>query len=187
MFGSDPIDNYHWRCTFQHYESSGGLVYTLDYVVDGRKARINIRCVDDGRVIFTQQAPRVMTQDQWGMLRGEVALSFLKSHAEKDAKSVGTASKEGQAFIKQFAAIMEYLSASKYPDGSERTTSTLTFFADDNVCKVVLNDRDQGKSLWSSGATPLDALVALEAMLRAGEGEWRASGPPQKKKGHKRT
>ncbi len=57
--------------------------------------------------------------------------------------------------------------------GVKRSTSSMTVFVDEGLFKVVLNDKDTGRSLWVSNKTLWGALDALEAHLVAGTGEWR--------------
>lgn len=68
-----------------------------------------------------------------------------------------------------------YVGDTTYEDGSERETSTVLVFWDDGLIKAVLNDRAEGRSLWVSGSSILDVLVALEDALQSPMTEWRAN------------
>lgn len=70
-------------------------------------------------------------------------------------------------------AITTMLTASKWPDGKKRETSTLTVCFDQEALKIALNDRAQKCSLWASGASLVEALEALEAALQSGNPSWR--------------
>lgn len=72
-------------------------------------------------------------------------------------------------------AVLEYLTAASYPDGSPRERSTLSFFVEDGVVKACLSDRDQVRTLWRSGASVEDAVMALESSLVEGTADWRRS------------
>jgi len=73
-------------------------------------------------------------------------------------------------------AVVEYLTASTYPDGSARERSTISIFVEDGVVKACLSDRDQARTLWRSGASVEDAVMALEGAVVDGTADWRRSG-----------
>lgn len=73
-------------------------------------------------------------------------------------------------------AVVEYLTAVCYPDGSNRERSTISVFIEDGVVKVCLSDRDQARTLWRSGVSVEDALMALESCVVDGTADWRRSG-----------
>lgn len=72
--------------------------------------------------------------------------------------------------------VVEYLTAVSYPDGSSRERSTISVFLEDGVVKACLSDRDQARTLWRSGPSVEDALMALEAAVVDGTADWRRSG-----------
>lgn len=161
--------------------------YSVEYRVFGADAEFAVVRLRDGQVVDRTPWHRVLkgatdVQEQW-----EAAMAFLKKTAEKDAKAVSAISKDGEQFAKKYPALMEYLTVSVWPEGGERTVSTLLLFCEDGVFKACLNDRDAGRSLWVSGASVPDALEALESTLRHGGGEWRASGQFKGKKPPKRS
>jgi hypothetical protein len=47
---------------------------------------------------------------------------------------------------------------------------------EDGSVKTCLSDRDQEQSLWRSGSSLEDALLALEATLTGEHQDWRRSG-----------
>jgi len=72
-------------------------------------------------------------------------------------------------------ALWEFLSATAYGDGSERQTSTLSWFIGREGCTIVLQDRDVGRSLWASAPTWEQALRILEQQAQKGPtAPWRA-------------
>lgn len=73
-----------------------------------------------------------------------------------------------------FPVTWEWLTSEQYDDGSTRETSTLLIFVEDGSVKLCFNDRGGDRKLWASGRDALAALTALEGMLAAGTGEWRA-------------
>lgn len=84
-------------------------------------------------------------------------------------------------------AVTEYLSASSYPDGTQRERAVLSCFIEDGRVKVCLNDRDTGRTLWRSGDGIEDCLILLETAIVDGTADWRrAAGgrpAPGKRKG----
>ncbi len=80
----------------------------------------------------------------------------------------------GFAFSQEFPSLFEHLSDTTFDDGSERETSTVLLFVDGGQWKACLHDRQEGLSLWVSGATYGDVMSALEADLAAGGGSWRS-------------
>ena len=85
------------------------------------------------------------------------------------------------AFGKQYPSLWEYLTTVSWPDGTARRTSTLLLFSDAGCVKLCLNDRDAELSTWMTGRDPEEALEALEAVLEAGTGEWRANPTKRRK------
>jgi hypothetical protein len=73
-------------------------------------------------------------------------------------------------------AVLEYLQSGMYPDGAPRLRSTLLVLVEDGSVKLCLSDRDQEQSLWRSGSSLEDALLALEATLSGEHQDWRRSG-----------
>jgi len=69
--------------------------------------------------------------------------------------------------------LIEYLTSSKYEDGTPRTTCTITIFVDAGVLKLCLNDRDAGASLYVTGEVLSDALESLEKALNDTKPDWR--------------
>lgn len=57
--------------------------------------------------------------------------------------------------------------------GVKRSPSSFTVFVDDGLWKIVLNDKDTGRSLWVSSKSLWGAFDLLEGHLVAGTGDWR--------------
>lgn len=83
--------------------------------------------------------------------------------------------------------VREMLTETRFPDGSNRLTSTLLLFIEAGVVKVCLHDRDQGQTAWASGASVGDVLEALEAGLQGDTLQWKASYKKGGGKGGKRS
>ena len=76
-----------------------------------------------------------------------------------------------------YPTVVEFLSSCQWPDGSSRVTGTVMLLAEDGRWKAWVHDRDAGEGLFISGATPEGLLEQLEAVLSAGNGEWRKDRP----------
>lgn len=83
--------------------------------------------------------------------------------------------------------IVEYLTATVYPDGQAREPSALIVVSDGSSWRVCLSDKDNGRTLWKAGVTLLDALQAVEEAVKADDpGVWRQSAA-KSPKGRKRA
>jgi hypothetical protein len=72
-------------------------------------------------------------------------------------------------------AVLEYLTMTQWEDGTPRTASSMLFFAEEGVIKVCLSDRDQGLTLWRSGASLEDCIAACELAIAGGTADWRVA------------
>ncbi len=87
-------------------------------------------------------------------------------------------------------ALFEYLTATTWEDGTERKTSTVTFFSDDGCWKCSLNERESGHCLFGTGSTLDQCLDTLESLLESEAGApWRKSRQqsPTPQKGPKKS
>lgn len=75
--------------------------------------------------------------------------------------------------IEHCPTVVEYLTSGKYPDGSIRDTSTLTFFVDEGMLKAALNDRDSQHTLYATAPTLQEALLSLEKRVNDANADWR--------------
>jgi hypothetical protein len=176
-----------WKRELERLWLSEHVGYSVEYRIRDSDAEFVVIRLSDGQVVDRCPWHRVLrgasdVEEQWS-----AAMAFLKKAAEKDAKSAGTISKDGEQFAKKYPALLEYLTTDKWPEGGERVVSTLMMFCEDGTFKACLNDRDAGKSLWVSGASVPDALEALESILRHGGGEWRVNSQFKAKKAQKRS
>lgn len=78
--------------------------------------------------------------------------------------------------------LLEYLRDEQYADGTPRERATLTVFVEGGLCKVCLNDRQEGATAWASAGSLEDVLSLLEDRLAKGSAEWRRSQPYAKRK-----
>lgn len=76
-----------------------------------------------------------------------------------------------------FPTLIEYLTATQYPDGSKRETSSLIVVADAGGWRGCLSDKDNGRSLWKASDSVLGLLMALEqAAAEDDPAAWRQQG-----------
>ncbi|MBC7121492.1 MAG: hypothetical protein H5T33_08025 [Candidatus Methanosuratus sp.] len=103
----------------------------------------------------------------------------LSMALKKIVKTAGerTASGPGISDGGDFPTLIEYLTATQYPDGSKRETASLIIVADVGGWRGCLSDKDNGRSLWKAGDSVLGLLMALEqAAAEDDPAAWRQQG-----------
>lgn len=83
----------------------------------------------------------------------------------------------------RFPTLWEFLTSSKWEDGGERCTGTMTLMAEQGMVKAALNDRDAGASCFVSGRTLSSLLEAVEKGLDGASLEWRVKRDERPKGG----
>lgn len=89
------------------------------------------------------------------------------------------------AWQKGYPLLWEFLSQTKYEDGSERRLPTITLFLGTEGLQACLNDRDQGLAAFVTATTLEGLWGALEEGLKKDSLDWRVSQNPNFKKGKK--
>lgn len=74
---------------------------------------------------------------------------------------------------REHPALSEYMTLSKWEDGTERETATLLVLWEEGMWKAQVNDRAQGRAAWWSAWTLTGLLQRVEASLAADEVDWR--------------
>lgn len=99
--------------------------------------------------------------------------------------SAETAEFPDDLWKKTLPLIVEYLTATKYDDGTERKLSSISIKEQDGSVLVALNDADLDRGLYRTGKTVVDALKAIEKALATDSADWRVWKREQrgKKKG----
>lgn len=93
----------------------------------------------------------------------------------------------GVADAKTWPTLVEYLTATVYPDGSVRVPSALVVVADSSGWRGCLSDKDNQRCLWKVADTLEGLLLALEEAAASDDpGAWRQSSEG-KWKGKKRS
>lgn len=98
---------------------------------------------------------------------------WIKQQVESRGKKQQELSATGREWVNAHEALWEYLTCEELPDGGERTTSMVVMLAEGGLIKAALQDRQEGLSLWAAAQSVPEVLDALEARLRAGDGDWR--------------
>jgi hypothetical protein len=131
------------------------------------------------RVLCTVLLPVGLIDDLWGQAREDVIMSFLrKAQPTQNGTPSGVVAPAGWAH--DCPALTEYLFSEQYPDGSRRQRATLTVMAGDAAgVKVVLNDREEGRSLWANGEDLDTALEVLDNLLQSSQTPWRLDKQPK--------
>lgn len=85
----------------------------------------------------------------------------------------------------KYEALLEMMTETRYEDGTERKTSTITLFCDQDGLKACLSDRDANRTAWATAESFAALLATLERGIREDRLEWRTARPwtPQKGKG----
>ena len=84
--------------------------------------------------------------------------------------------------LSKYPALLSYLADTTYDDGAARETSAFSLFLDDGVWKGALNDKDLRRSLYVTGLTFTEVLIALDKQCQAPNADWRAWNKSTKKK-----
>lgn len=76
-----------------------------------------------------------------------------------------------------YPAVWVHLTASVWPDGTPRVTSSLTVFCDSGRIKVMLADKAGAQVCFVTADCIEDALVTLELQLQEDRCDWRPEKP----------
>ena len=112
-------------------------------------------------------------------------MGFLKRRKAKEG-----AAEDNGVFVAdpsecmEWAALLEFLVAERYEDGTPRVTGTLLVFADEGRLKACLCDRDQQLVGFVTGTLLLGLLRDVETVLRDDRVDWRLQrqGRPGRKR-----
>ena len=75
----------------------------------------------------------------------------------------------------RFPTLHEFLTLSRFDDGSQREPGSLTLFADEGLIKVCLNDKAERAVGFVTFHSFAEVLEGLEAVLRENRVDWRRS------------
>lgn len=86
---------------------------------------------------------------------------------------------------KKFPTLHSHLTQGKWPDGSDRETSTLNVWYDGSIYKAMLRDRSEGMVLFVACPSLVKLLDTLEGAVADPRADWRTDkngGSPKGKK-----
>lgn len=93
----------------------------------------------------------------------------------------------GASDATQFPALWEHLTATQYPDGSPRETSSIIIVADHQGWRGCLSDKDNARTMWKTAPSVEELLLVLEEGAASDDPTaWRQSAAA-KFKGKKRS
>ncbi len=102
-----------------------------------------------------------------------VAGEFLKKRVPAADAVRAKALKVEAGDLKAYPALVDFLSAEEWPDGTERKPGTMLLFVDQGKAKVCLSDRDQGLVLFLTVDSLALILEACDDVLKSDEADWR--------------
>lgn len=73
-----------------------------------------------------------------------------------------------------FPSVIEFLSVSKWADGTSRSTGTIMVFMEAGLWKAWVNDRDACQACFLAAQTVQELLERVEEAVSTGKGDWRA-------------
>jgi len=107
--------------------------------------------------------------------REEDVLGFVRRSESQPQSSDERAAALDPGWKKTYPALWEHMTRGTYDDGARRVLSTLSWFLGLEGLTICLQDRDNKRSLFASGATWIVALDVLEELAQRGdEAPWRA-------------
>lgn len=87
------------------------------------------------------------------------------------------ASGPGAEDVTSWPNLWEHLTATQYPDGTARETSSIIIVADVSGWRGCLSDKDNGRTMWKTASSVEGLLLALEEGAAADDpSAWRAAG-----------
>lgn len=127
-----------------------------------------------GRMLWVKSGPAMK----------EMAMALRKIGASATGAAQGG---PGLADRETWAHILEYLTETKYPDGSAREPSSLIIVADTSGWRGCVSDKDNQRTMWKAADSVEALLNALEEALASDDPtHWRQSSAA-KWKGKKRS
>jgi len=101
------------------------------------------------------------------------AWEMLKKAEKRRAEINGDAALVAGDYGILYPTLWSYLTQSRWDDGTDRKTSSVTVFCDGGQLKCVLKDKENGLSLWASGVSFESMFAVLEALLNDPTAVWR--------------
>lgn len=112
-------------------------------------------------------------------------MAYAKRTATPDGKAGVQAVFTDTVFLRSYPAVYEYLTLTKWEDGTQRQPSTMLLLVEEGFMKACLNDRANQRSAWVSGASLTDTMKCLDDGLKDDTLVWRKNQPWEQKRGKK--
>jgi len=126
-----------------------------------------------GRLVWAYPILHPIDVERSGVSWSDFVSKWIQRQVERTGKKADALSEAGQKWVEAHEALWEYMTCDEMPDGGERMTSMLVILTENGMVKAALQDRQEGLSLWAAAQSVPEVLDALEARLRAGDGDWR--------------
>lgn len=114
-------------------------------------------------------------------LRGRDDMPIKKPEVSGAHPQSSVGARDGDEWV-LYPNLLEFLTESKYEDGSARELATLLVFWQDGTWKGCLNDRDVNRNTFVSSGSIAGLLAVLEEKLSTSSVEWRSSGGKGRRK-----
>ena len=100
-------------------------------------------------------------------------MKFLKRAESGPVAGGAPRMADGGSWAQGLPALVEFLTETKWDDGTPRAVGSLTLFVDEGLWKACLSDKDAGRVAFVSGQTPTDVFQAAEKGLTSSSLDWR--------------
>jgi hypothetical protein len=104
-----------------------------------------------------------------------LAMSFLSRRPNGSVTPPPPVEEGPEGWPARYPALVEFLTAAVWPDGSPRAPGTLTLFCEAGAWKACLNDKDQSLVSFCTAPSPSQLLLALEGGLETDNLDWRST------------
>lgn len=111
-------------------------------------------------------------------------MSFLQRRGSSSSQGPASGSCAATAAdLARFPALLEFVSAERWPDGEAREPGTVLVFVEAGALKACVSDRaQQAVAFVTAGESGLGGLLdRLESLLASGGLDWRGSRPRGKR------
>lgn len=108
--------------------------------------------------------------------KGDESMGIERPAVAPGSQGANGTARHGDDWV-LYPALLEFLTETRYTDGSSRRTGTITVFSDGGQVKASLNDRDLDRVAFVSATSLAGLLVILEEKLATSSADWRSPQP----------
>lgn len=101
--------------------------------------------------------------------------SYLRKPVDSDGEGPLLNLVDESEWAEAHPALTEYLTATRYADGTQREPASCIVFVEGGRWKACLNDKDTQQTGWCSAGAFEELWDTLECALAAGTLDWRRS------------